>query len=514
MLQIDQINKIRKDFTLKKFSIHKISKIHHRSWETVHRYVYASIGDLVMPSVRIRLKIVVTEKVVAAIHSYFDDEIEKKVHRKQRYTAKYIFKKLVEQNIYQGSSRQLRDVVKKLREERSLLKKKPGAYLELDFPLGEYLQLDHGPADAILSRQRITGYLFVATIPGTSIRYCQFHLTKAFEAWGDFCDKAFRFLGGIFPKCTVDNDSVLKIPSTKKLTQFAEDFQITYETKFVFCNLESGHEKGAVEGSVGFCRRNFMAGLPEYETLDELNNKLIFECKKHLKEGVYYVGQQPLSEIYQDVKIRLFPLKNVQTWTRSEDLVVDKFQCIHYGGYKYSTPEKYIEAKVKVLISVSNINIYDSGNLIASHERLFWGKLDSLYLEHFLPQLERKPKAIDFAKVVKQCPVTKNLLEVRKRLSERLEENEAKIEFLKVLVLQRKYSLSKLESSLEIALSYGGINASAIESIIVMLDDSKPFSNENIRKENLSHECQLTIDNHFDLSKYDMLSTIQGEYCD
>ena len=429
MLQMDQINKIRKDFTLNKLSINKISQVHHRAWHTVNRYVYASANDLARPSVRITPSTVATEEVIKAIHVFFDDEIEKKVHRKQRYTAKYIFKKLIEQGIYKGSSRQFRYIVKKLREERHLLKKKTGAFLELDFPLGEYLQLDHGPADATINGERVTGYLFVATVPGTSIRYCKFHLTKAFEAWGDFCDETFHFFGGIFPKCTVDNDSVLKTPSTKKLTQFAEDFQITYGTEFVFCNPASGNEKGAVEGSVGFCRRNFMAGLPEYENLEDLNKKLVFECKKHLEEGVYYVDQKPLIEIYQNVKNKLLPLKNVQTWTRSEDLVVDKFQCVQYGGYKYSVPEKYIEAKVKVLITVKDVSIYGSGDLIASHKRLFLGKLDSLYLEHYLPQLERKPMAINFAKVVKQCPVTKNLLEVRKRLSERLEENEAKVEF-------------------------------------------------------------------------------------
>jgi hypothetical protein len=67
---------------------------------------------------------------------------------------------------------------------------------------------------------------------------------------------------------------------------------------------------------------------------------------------------------------------------------------------------------------------------------------------------------------------------------------------------------------LEIALSYGGINASAVESIILMLDDKKPFSNEIICKENLSPECQVTIDNHFDLSKYDTLSAKHGECYD
>ena len=45
-----------------------------------------------------------------------------------------------------------------------------------------------------------------------------------------------------------------------------------------FCNRGQGHEKGGVEGLVGYARRNYMVPVPEAETLEALNEKLLQDC--------------------------------------------------------------------------------------------------------------------------------------------------------------------------------------------------------------------------------------------
>ena len=43
---------------------------------------------------------------------------------------------------------------------------------------------------------RTKEYLFVASVPGQVLRYCQAFPIKATEAWGEFHERAFQFFGG------------------------------------------------------------------------------------------------------------------------------------------------------------------------------------------------------------------------------------------------------------------------------------------------------------------------------
>ncbi|HLE12637.1 MAG TPA: hypothetical protein VI754_15380 [Bacteriovoracaceae bacterium] len=75
---MDQVNKIRKDFSVKNLSINKISQKHHRSGNTVNRYVHLSSEELSKTPTRTKSKSVITENVIVAINSFIDEEVEKK----------------------------------------------------------------------------------------------------------------------------------------------------------------------------------------------------------------------------------------------------------------------------------------------------------------------------------------------------------------------------------------------------------------------------------------------------
>lgn len=45
-----------------------------------------------------------------------------------------------------------------------------------------------------------------------------------------------------------------------------------------FCNPDGAHEKGGVEGLVGYVRRNYLVPVPEAESLEALNDRLLEEC--------------------------------------------------------------------------------------------------------------------------------------------------------------------------------------------------------------------------------------------
>jgi hypothetical protein len=505
MLRMDEINKIRKDYFVNGLNLHQIATKYARSWATINEYVSLSEESIRSRGKRPgRKKKVITPEVITAIEDYLQDEINKKVHRKQRYSSEYIFKKLKENGLYKGSSRSLRDVIKKIREDLKQNKKKNESFLELDFPVGEYLQVDHGPAEIELVDVRVNGYLFVCSVPGTSIRYCQFYLTKAREAWGHFHQQFFGFFGGTFDKCIYDNDSVLKVSSTNKPTKFCDELQIYYKFEAVFCNKGAGHEKGSVEGSVGFCRRNYMAGVPQYKTINDLNFHLFNECQKEILTGKFYKNDQPLQELFSKVAENLSSLPAEREWGIWEDLKVDKFQCIQWKGYKYSLPEKYIGSIVKTFITVNLVKIFDDTNVIFCHQRRFTEADDALILDHYLEQLSRKPTAIKFAKVMRNELFPDHLLELRQRLRSKYDIKEADLEFIKILFLKRQSSSEDFNCAIEVGLSFGGLTAGAISSIIKQLQLSQ--TSNSLDQQHLPEQCQTNIDHHFNLSQYDSLT--------
>jgi transposase len=508
MLRMDEINKIRKEFAINGQTINQIALKYNRSWETINSYINLSEKQIFDRGKRpSRENSVSNPEISNAINTYLDDEIRRKVHRKQRYTAKYLFKKVKEDHGYLGSMRSLRRLVRKLRDLRGQENIKKDSFLILEFPCGEYIQVDHGPTEVEISGKRVNGYLFVCCVPGTSLRYSQFYLTKAAEAWGDFHESFFGFFGGTFLKCIYDNDSVLKVSATGNTTKFCDELQIHYKFEAVFCNKAAGHEKGSVEGSVGYCRRNFLAGLPQFKSLDDINYHLFNCARESIKSDSHYETGLPLSSYFKDVSMVLSPLTTERCWGQWIKLKVDKFQCIKWKGHRYSVPEKYIGSRLKVFISVGNLKIYDEDQEITSHKRLFFEEQDSLVLDHYLLQLQQKPKAIQFSKVLNNEVFPQVVMDLRDRLRSKYDLRDGDLEFIKILFLKRRSSSEIFMSAIEFGLELGAINESSILSIMQQLQLDQ--ANVTIPEKNLPEQCQIDIETHFNLSQYDSLTTNQ-----
>ena len=193
-----------------------------------------------------------------------------------------------------------------------------------------------------------------------------------------------------------------------------------------------------------------------------------------------------------------------KNWGKWNDLKVDKFQCIQFQGFRYSVPEKYIGQALKVFISVTEVIVYcQNDEKVSSHSRLYVGDKDSLHLEHYLDQLQRKPTAIPHAKVLKQATLSDNIKVIRERLHNLFDEKEANVEFIKILQLQKTTTSSDFEYALEIALGYGGVTSGSVASNIRLLRDD--LSTNEITKSDLPDECQLDLSSQFNLSSYDSL---------
>lgn len=446
-----------------------------------------------------------TDEVVALVSSYLDQEKALGVKRKQRFTSKKIFTYLKERGVYAGSRRSLSALIARLRKENDHGTAK--GFLPLEFSLGSTVQVDHGVVDCIVEGERTKGYLFLSSIPGSGLRFCQLYPVKSQEAWGVFHEEMFTFWGGIFGKVVYDNDSVLikKVFGSEHIqTDFSLALEEHYGFSSHFCNAGSGHEKGSVENAVGFCRRNFLAGCPSFSDWKSANSYLEEACKKGIEAGSHYKTGKPLSSLLEKAQEALQPRLPTRIWRKWADCRVDKYQLITLSKHQYSTPERFVGAQVRVSVSLFEIEMFYDDELIVYHQRSFKANGSSLTLDHYLDQLQSKASALWDCKAALDHKFAPEFLELWNRLYQRHELKVANREFVKVLLLGRRYSHSELSAAISLALECGAIASDAIDNLIRQLMTTSPHNDETALKQKLSHISHGSWS--FDLSVYADLS--------
>jgi len=506
MLRMDEINKIRKSYYKDGYNINQIALRFNRSWHTIKNLIEKPREQLTNRGKRPNRECgILTKDVIDAVNGYLDNEETYNVKRKHKYSATFIYHDLKNKGFYNGSARALRGLVKKLRNKRNQNPKRN--FLPLDFALGTVLQFDHGEVDCIIDCNRRTRYLFVASVPGAAVRFCQLYECKTKEAWGDFHERAFAFFGGIPPKVVYDNDSVLVksvIGLEHKQTTFSLSLEEHYGFVSHFCNVASGFEKGAVENAVGYCRRNYFPGCKQFESISEANNYLAISSAKAISEGIHYKTEVPLKVIFDEVSEQLLPLKPAIKWRSWNYNRVDACQLISNDNHQYSVPKQYCGSRLRISVSAFDIEIFDENEqLIARHKRLFELGKDSLLLEHYLEQLQKKPGALRDCKAFNEEGLTSQVKELWRRFKNRYPERKANKELINTLLLFQSYLIEEVTMAIDLALEYNAIEAAAIENIIKQLNEKTTYTNQDVLKSKISNVPLTKF--AFDLTIYNTL---------
>ncbi len=99
-----------------------------------------------------------------------------------------------------------------------------------------------------------------------------------------FCEaivRTFDILGSVTQRFILDNGRVAvkeRFGSHAKMQDKYAALSIHYGFDAVFCNPAQGHEKGLVEGLVGWARRNICVLVPKVKSINELNSLLLRRC--------------------------------------------------------------------------------------------------------------------------------------------------------------------------------------------------------------------------------------------
>ena len=345
-----------------------------------------------------RVSTILTDEAVAFIRSCLEEDKMEGL-KKQRHTAKRIYDRLVEETGFTGGESTVRA---KVRELKQLM---PSAFLPLLFDPGEALQVDWGEAFVYIKGKREKVNLFCARLCYSCRPVVLAYHRQNEESFLDAFVRSFRIIGGAPSKVIFDNGRVAVkdgFGSHAKKQEGYTELSAHYGFKALFCNPAEGHEKGLVEGLVGWSRRNILVPVPRVDSLMKLNETLLERCQKY---EAHRIKGKPdtVGGMYRLEKDFLRPLPRYALETaKCTSVRVNAFSTVCFRTNRYSVPVAYVGQTVGIKAYPETIEVYCNGARIAEHERCFGQYQNRYRLEDYLPLLEIRSRAFFNAAPVRQ----------------------------------------------------------------------------------------------------------------
>ena len=405
-------------------------------------------------------------------------EEDKLRQKKQRHTARRIYTRLRQEHGFTGSESTVRHYV---REAKIRLGVEDGGGLYSFGPRGgpgSGSGLGDCPGHSLTVTWKPSSFSVCApSIPANTLSAVM--LGERQQAFFDGHIQAFRFFGGVFPTIIYDNlttavHKVLRGKDRREQEAFTR-FHAYYNFQSRFCNPAQAHEKGGVEGLIGFVRRNYLVPLPEAASLEELNQQLLSQCLAYGQHRIQ--GREgTVQEFFAAETAHLLPLpdvpfSNLQITTGK----VDAYATVRIENNRYSVPPLYVGRKVTVQLQVDRIEIFHDGKRLATHARLFGKNKWQLEPDHYLELLQQRPEAFRSARPIRQWrlswpPVLEKLLAT----FQASQGQTAGIkDFVSVLMLYRDYSPDEIQQAVAMALERHLKSSAGIKHL---LNHSQPTS--------------------------------------
>src|SRR3989440_8278383 len=143
--------------------------------------------------------------------------------------------------------------------------------------------LPYGEAQVILDGVQQKVYVFVMHLSYSRRTFVMAFPASKQEAFFYGHVRAFEHFGGVPHRLSYDNLSSAVKPLVEGRVREEQRAFVAFRSHYLyeshFCTPAQGHEKGGVEGSVGFSRRNFLVPMPRVASFEELNCHLLAACR-------------------------------------------------------------------------------------------------------------------------------------------------------------------------------------------------------------------------------------------
>lgn len=323
--------------------------------------------------------------------------------KKQRHTAKRIYDRLREEYGFTGGERTVREYVAKVRP------KPKEVSLPLCFSAGEMAQVDWGEVWIWLDGRYQKVYVFVMTLNYSGGIYVEAFDSMVQEAFFQGHANAFVFFGGVCFTLTYDNlkaavQKVLKGRNRIENERFVA-FRSAYLFDSRFCNPAKGNEKGRVENMVKFTEHNLFTPVPHVNTLSELNALLKERCLKYQSHTQARQTQSVGERLNEERKHWLDLPLHPPECCRLVSVKADKSALVQFETNKYSVPSEHAFKTLWLKAFVDWVEITDTEQTIATHDRLKGKYQESIRFEHYRKVLERKPGGLQHLRATDKEPL-------------------------------------------------------------------------------------------------------------
>ena len=378
---------------------------------------------------------------------------------KQRHTAKRIYDRLVSEHGFVGSETTVRRYVREAKARLGV--GGPKAFIPLEPEVGQEAEVDWGTAVAVISGQLGRYRFFCMRSRFSGKHFVRLYPCERQQVFFDAHMRGFAFFGGVFRVLVYDNltTAVQKIlRGNRRVEQegFVK-FRAYYNFTPRFCNPASGHEKGGVEGLIGYVRRNYMVPVPEAESLEALNEELLRRCVAYGDHRIQ--GREgTVNELFEQERGHLVSVPEIPFSNMEISLGrADRYSTLIVDKNRYSVPTRYVGLRLKVVLSVSQVEIFREGSRIAVHERLFGNNKWSLDPDHYLELIQQRPGSFHSARPIRQW--RRRWSPSLERLFERFQKSQGETDgikdFISVLMLYRDHSAQQIQAALDKALEAG-----------------------------------------------------------
>jgi transposase len=400
-------------------------------------------------------------------------EADRRAPRKQRHTAHRIWTRITrERPGYQIAESTVRQHVR-LRKQALGLRVGPEPCVPQQYAWGDEAQVDWYEADADLDGERQTLQVFAMRSMASGAAFHRAYPRATQQAFLEAHELAFQHLGGVYRCLRYDNlgSAVKKILRGHRREETARfvAFRSHWGFESSFCTPGEGHEKGGVEGEVGFFRRNHLVPVPSARNLDELNAMLLASCRED--EARTIDGRQlTVGEALVLECDHLLPMAS-----EGFDLVevsfarVDGLRRVRIRTNAYSAP-LWPGTTVQIKLAAAWVEVWHQGRCVARHTRSYGRHQEVLDLEHYLDVLERKPGAFAGSKPLEQWrqagrwPTSYDRL--WQALMERQGHQAGTKTMIELLQLGREHGFARLRVAIEAALELGCTDAAAVRHLL------------------------------------------------
>lgn len=397
--------------------------------------------------------------------------------RKQRHTARRILARLIEEHGAQGLSYStVRDYV---RVRRAQIDVEAGRRVEVFVPQehapGAEAEVDFGEVWIMLNGVKTKCHMFIFRLSHSGKAIHRIYPTQAQEAFLEGHIEAFNEIGGV-PVKHIRYDN---LTSAVRAVVFGQGRKRTENDRWVlfrsfygfdpfYCQpgIAGAHEKGGVEGEVGWFRRNRLTPMPVARSLEELNHRIraweVQDDQRRINDRIRTIGQDLAAE-----RPFLAPLPAEEF---DPGLVlnprVDRSSMITVRMVKYSVPARFIGRRVRVSLRASELVVFDGRAVAARHQRIIAKGAQSVQLDHYLEVLKTKPGALPGSTALaraRESGAFTSAYEAFWAASRRVNgDAEGTRELIDILLLHRSMDGADIEAGITAALGVGAVSADVV----------------------------------------------------